>query len=166
MSQEMLLFICGAGILQAALLSALIYYHPNSDRSVNLFLALYILCFCIPMCSPVIQHYFAWQILILIDPVPLLSGPMLYFYVRSFREEITWRKAWPHLVLFGAYIVLDISLFTEFFSKYEFNSTVPVEVVHHPSSILRVSGRLVQMIVYFFLAFVPMHSYPLINRAC
>lgn len=152
MPHEVLLFICGVGVLQAALLAALIYYHPNSDKSVNVFLALYIFCLCIPMCSPVIQHYFAWQILILIDPFPLLSGPLLYFYVRSFKEEMTWRKVWPHLVLFAIYVGLDISLFTEFASTYDFNSTVPVEVVHHPSSILRVSGRIIQMIVYFFLA--------------
>ena len=152
MPQDLLLFISGVGIIQAALLAALIYFYPKSDRSVNIFLALYMICFCIPMSIPIIQHYFTWQILILIDPIPLLSGPFLYFYIRSFKENITWKKMWPHLVMFGAYVVLDISLFIDFINQFQFSSVVPEEVVHHPSSIVRVSFRLIQMIAYFFLA--------------
>src|SRR5687767_3331842 len=105
-SVNSLLFICGVGILQAALLACIIHFHPKADRSVNKFLALYILCFCIPMFTPIIQFFFPWQNMILMDPFPLLSGPLLYFYVRSFKEEITWRKAWPHLTLFVIYVFI------------------------------------------------------------
>jgi AraC-like DNA-binding protein len=152
LSQNMLLFVCGAGILQAALLSCVIYFYPKTDRSVNRFLALYIICFCIPMMTPVLQTIVSWQFLLFIDPIPLLTGPMLYFYVRSFKEHIDWRKAGPHLIFFLLYIALDLTLFIEFISKYPSSHVVPVEVVHYPASIARVCGRILQMIAYFFIA--------------
>jgi AraC-like DNA-binding protein len=147
-----LLFISAIGVIQAAMLAAIIYFYRNADKSLNKFLALYILCFCVPMFSPIIQHFFAWQYLVLLDPFPILSGPMIYLYVRSFKEVITWQKAWPHLVLFGLYVILDINLFFSFAGKFPMERIVPVEIVHHPSSIIRVLIRLIQMITYFFLA--------------
>jgi AraC-like DNA-binding protein len=151
-SVNSLLFICGVGILQAALLACIIQFHPKADRSVNKFLALYILCFCIPMFTPIIQVFFSWQYMILLDPFPLLSGPLLYFYVRSFKEEITWRKAWPHLVLFVIYVFIDVGLCFQLLQKYSPSHIVPADLVQQPTSILRVSVRLMQMIAYFFLA--------------
>jgi hypothetical protein len=155
----MLLFVCGAGILQAALLSGVIYFYPKTDRSVNQFLAFYIICFCVPMMTPVLQTIVPWQYLLFVDPIPLLTGPMLYFYIRSFKEYIDWKKAWPHLIFFGVYVVFDTTLFVELNSKYPPSHVVPVEVVHYPPSIIRVCGRLIQMIAYFFFAMRELKAY-------
>ena len=104
-SVKMLLFIAGVGILQAIFLASLIYFHPKSDRSVNKYLALYIFWLSMPMFTSVVGHFFTWQYLILMDPFPLLAGPLLYLYVRSFKEAISWQKAWPHFVLFALHPV-------------------------------------------------------------
>jgi hypothetical protein len=40
-SEEVLLLVSGLGLIQAALLAILIYFHPKSEKSVNQFLALY-----------------------------------------------------------------------------------------------------------------------------
>jgi AraC-like DNA-binding protein len=159
LSQNMLLFVCGAGILQAALLSGVIYFYPKTDRSVNQFLAFYIICFCVPMMTPVLQTIVPWQYLLFIDPIPLLTGPMLYFYIRSFKEYIDWKKAWPHLIFFGVYVVFDSTLFIELNSKYPPSHVVPVEVVHYTPSIIRVCGRIIQMIAYFFFAMRELKMY-------
>jgi len=158
-SRNLLLFIVGVGVIQSALLSAIIYFHPRADRSVSRFLAWYILLFSIPMCSPLIDHYFSWQYLILIDPFPLLLGPMLYFYVRSFKEDLTIKKMWPHFIPFAAYMLLDVSLYMEFSREFSPMGEVPKEVLHHPSSILRVSGRIIHKVIYFILAGRQLVSY-------
>jgi AraC-like DNA-binding protein len=151
-SVKMLLFVAGVGILQAIFLASLIYFHPKSDRSVNKFLALYIFWLSMPMFTSVVGHFFSWQYLILMDPFPLLAGPLLYLYVRSFKEAITWKKAWPHFVLFALYVVIDYQLFILWSDQYPPGKIVPVEILHKPTSILRVVVRLVQMVVYAFLA--------------
>lgn len=151
-SVKMLLFIAGVGILQAIFLASLIYFHPKSDRSVNKFLALYIFWLSMPMFTSVVGHFFTWQYLILMDPFPLLPGPLLYLYVRSFKEAITWKKAWPHFVLFALYVVIDYQLFILWSDQYPPGKIVPVEILHKPTSVLRVVVRLAQMVVYAFLA--------------
>jgi AraC-like DNA-binding protein len=158
-SRNMLLFIVGVGILQSTLLAAIIYFHHRTDRTVSKFLAWYILLFSIPMCSPLIQHFLTWQYLILVDPFPLLLGPMLYFYVRSFKEEVTFKKMWPHFLPFAVYVGLDISLYIDFTHEYPPGNEVPVEVLHHPSSIFRVSGRIIHKAIYFVLAGRQLVSY-------
>lgn len=158
-SSNLLLFIVGVGVLQSIFLASLIYFHPKSDRSVNTFLAVYIFCYCIPMLTPIVQHFFSWQLLIMIDPFLLLIGPFLYLYVCSFKEKITWRKAWPHFVVFILFIFFDIHLYLTLGSQYPPSSHLPPEVPHHPLSMVRVPIRIAQMIVYFFLAGKALTSY-------
>lgn len=158
-SQTLLLFIVGVGILQGVFLAALLFFHPKSDKSVNKFLAFYILCYCIPMLTPIVQHFFSWQLLALIDPILLLLGPCLYLYVSSFKEKITTRKAWPHFVLFFMVLVFDIWLYFTFTNQYPISSQVPPDVPQLPQSIARVFVRIGQMIFYFFLAGNALTSY-------
>ncbi|MBL7834346.1 MAG: helix-turn-helix transcriptional regulator [Cyclobacteriaceae bacterium] len=158
-SMNMLMFISALGILQAAVLSGVVYFHPRSDHSVSRFLALHIFFFCIPMCTPLVQQFVSWQAMFFMDPFPMLNGPMLYLYVRSFKEDITWRKAWPHLILFFIYGVIDTQLFFHFTEVYPPGHAVPEEVVHNPMSILRVCIRLVQLVVYYFLALNALNTY-------
>ena len=158
-SQTLLLFIVGVGILQGIFLAALLFFHPKSDKSVSKFLACYILCYCIPMLTPIVQHFFSWQLLALIDPILLLLGPCLYLYVSSFKEKITVRKAWPHFVLFFLFVVLDIYLYIKFIDQYPITSQVPPEVPQLPQSMARVFVRIGQMILYYFLAGNALTSY-------
>mgnify|MGYP003581416481 CR=1 FL=1 len=158
-SVKMLLFVAGVGILQAIFLACLIYFHPKSDRSVNKFLALYIFWLSMPMFTSVVGHFFTWQYLILMDPFPLLAGPLLYLYVRSFKETITWQKTWVHFVLFALYIIIDYQLFLSWSEQYPPGKVVPIEILHKPTSILRVTVRLVQMILYSFLARRALNTY-------
>lgn len=151
-SVNLLLFVAAVGILQSFFLACLIYFHPKSDRTVNRFLAHYIFWLCVPMFTPLVQHFFSWQHMILMDPFLLLAGPFLYLYVCSFKEPITWKKAWPHFILFALYVVFDYYLFDTWSNQYPSGNVVPPEVLHDPSSIIRVSIRIIQMITYSFLA--------------
>src|SRR6476659_9969927 len=99
-SENILLFVSGFGIVQAIFLAALLVFHPKSDTSVNSLLALYIVALSLPIILPVAQHIFSWQLMILLEPLLTLIAPLLYLYVRSFKEVIEWKKAWPHFILF------------------------------------------------------------------
>src|SRR4029078_3512711 len=98
-SENILLLICGLGTLQGFLLAALILFHPKSDKSVNKFLALYILCVSCVMTMPITMNVMGWKYSYFIQPLPLLPGIFLYFYLLSFRSTITWRRAWPHFII-------------------------------------------------------------------
>lgn len=140
-SENILFFLSGFGILQGILLAIVIYIYSRSDKSVARWLALFIASISIPILMPVGQQIFSWQAIIFIEPFTLLIGPLLYFYVRSFKEQITWRKAWPHLVLFFLYIINAYFLFTEVGMKYPPTTEVPPEVTRHPLSVYPVTGR-------------------------
>lgn len=151
-----------AGILQAILLAALTYFHPKSDKSVNIYLSLYILCVSILMLIPVVQQLFSWQAFLYLLPFPLLIGPFLYLYVRSFKETITWRKAWPHFLLFFVFLILDYMFLPSLAGKYPASHQTPEEILLNPKSNIRIVIRIirnVQMIVYYFLAIRALTSY-------
>jgi len=160
LTADVIFFI--AGILQAILLAALTYFHPKSDRSVNIFLSLYILCVSILMLIPVVQKLFSWQAMLYLMPFPLLIGPFLYLYVRSFKETITWRKAWPHFLLFFIFLILDYMFLPSLVNKYPGSHRMPEEIVLDPASDIRITIRIirnVQMIIYYFLAQRALKSY-------
>src|SRR5262245_20118273 len=112
-SENILLFTSGIGIIQALLLAALLIFYPKSDRSVNIFLALFIIAVTVPMLMAVVPHLFTWQVIIFLEPFTLLGGPFLLLYVRSFKEVITWRKALPHLAMFFLFIPLAFVVYSE-----------------------------------------------------
>ena len=117
-SANLTLLISVSGILQAILLAMLLYFHPKSDKSVNVFLSLYIFCISILMLIPSVQQLFSWQITLYLMPFPLLIGPFLYLYVRSFKEAITWHKAWPHFLLFLIFLIVDYLFLPSLVNKY------------------------------------------------
>ncbi|MGC3946468.1 MAG: helix-turn-helix domain-containing protein [Chryseolinea sp.] len=151
-STSLLLFVVGVGILQGVFLACLIYFHPSSDRTVNKFLSLYILCYCIPMFTPVVHAFYSWQELILFDPFITLIGPFLFLYVRSFKETITTRKAWPHFIFPILYAFFNFYLYRTFVNEFPDTKVFPAEIPHRPIMIFRVLLRISQMIIYFFLA--------------
>ena len=160
LSANLMFFI--AGILQAILLAALTYFHPKSDKSVNVYLSLYILCVSILMLIPVVQQLFSWQAMLYLMPFPLLIGPFLYLYVRSFKETITWRKAWPHFLLFFIFLILDYAFLPSLSDQYPASHQMPQEILLDPASDIRITIRIirnVQMIIYYFLAQRALTSY-------
>ncbi|HEX7846657.1 MAG TPA: helix-turn-helix domain-containing protein [Chitinophagaceae bacterium] len=158
-SEDILLFISGFGLLQSLILAGLLYFHPRSDRSINKFLALFIICISVPMCLPVLQTFLSWQAFIFIAPFTLLIGPSLYFYIRGFKEVITWKKAWPHLILFFVYIIIIWRLSLTIGSKYPPTKNMPEKVLHNPITILPMSFRILHMLVYYFLSRNALISY-------
>jgi AraC-like DNA-binding protein len=158
-SENILFFLSGFGVLQGILLAIVIYIYSRADKSVARWLALFIASISIPILMPVGQQIFSWQAIIFIEPFTLLIGPLLYFYVRSFKEQITWRKAWPHLVLFFLYIINAYFLFTGVGMKYPPATEVPPEVTRHPLSVYPVTGRLIQRLVYYVLALRVLSNY-------
>jgi AraC-like DNA-binding protein len=152
LSTTLILFISAAGVIQAILLAALLYFHPKSDRAITRFLALHILCVSIYMLMPVLQQLFTWHIIAFLVPFQFLIGPFLYLYVRSFQEQITWRKVWPHLVLFFAVGVLDIYLYLYWASTFPPSRDIPPEVLLDPKSYAQALGRNIQMLIYYLVA--------------
>lgn len=157
--ENILLFLCGFGILQGLLLAGMLYFHPRSDRSVSTFLALYICCISIPLLIPVGQHLFSWQTIMFFEPFTVLIGPLLYLYVRSFKEVITWRKAWPHLVIFIPYVIIAWWSYVNIGLKYPRTASVPIEAARHPSSYIPVTIRLFQRLLYYFLSMRVLTTY-------
>ncbi|MEZ4810481.1 MAG: AraC family transcriptional regulator [Allomuricauda sp.] len=155
----LLLFVVGVGILQAFLLALFICFHPKSERSVNLHLGLYIIFTSLPLLIPILQRYLSWQFLLFVDPFLLLIGPSLYFYVRSFREKITWKKSLPHFIIFGLFIVYDSYLFQKMILQYPYSHIVPAEIPHTLSVIVRVPVRTAQMVAYYFLVRGALRTY-------
>jgi AraC-like DNA-binding protein len=158
-SENILLFISGFGMLQGVLLALLLYFHPRSDRSVTSFLGFYIFFVSVPLLIPVGQQLFSWQVIIFVEPFTVLIGPFLYLYVRSFKETITWRKAWPHLVIFIPFAVIALVLYEQVGKRYPASTLVPKEVTEHLLSRIPVSVRLLQRLLYFFLAYKALTTY-------
>lgn len=151
-SENILLFLSGFGILQAFLSAGLLYFHPRTDRSVTPFLALYIALLSTTMLIPWLQTFLSWQSFIFVAPFTLLIGPMLYLYVRSFKEVITWRKAWPHFLLFVIYLIIIWRINVTIGSRYPPTKHMPGEVLHNPFLIIPISIRMLQMLTYYFLS--------------
>src|SRR4030095_6849099 len=161
-SAKLIFLIAASGLLQAILLAALLYFHRKSDKSVNVFLSLYVLSVSILMVIPAVQQLFSWQTIIYLLPFPLLIGPFLYLYVRSFKETVTWHKAWPHFLLFSIFLFLDYLFLPSLVKKYPPSHDVPEEMLFDPASFIRIIIRIirvVQMIVYYFLAERALTSY-------
>lgn len=159
LSETILLFVCGIGILQGILLAAIIYFHPRADRSVNSFLALYIICTTGVMTLPFIMQAFSWQKSFFVQPLPLLPGPLLYLYMRSFKEIITWKKLLPHFIPFCLFFFLAYWNLSAMAAKFPGASEMPAEVLHHPVTITLVYIKLGQLLCYYFLARKTLLSY-------
>ena len=158
-SENILLFVSGLGILQGILLAALIFFHPKSDRSVNKFLALYILFFSVIMSFPFILKLISWQYSYVPQAIPMLTGPLLYLYLRSFKEAISWRKALPHFVPFVMLLFFAYWNISTIASQYPDAKQLPPEALHHPMTILLNYLKFSQSIIYFFMARHTLLSY-------
>src|SRR5690349_7320317 len=147
--ENILLFIAGFGILQGFLLAVVIWFHQAASKASKLLLGPFIICVSIPMSLPLLQYFFSWHTYIFLAPFAVIQGPLLYLYVRSFKEEITWKKARPHLVLFVVYIGIISWVSFGLGRHYPSERNMPMEVLRNPVTILPISLRYVQMIIYY-----------------
>ena len=158
-SENILKMVCGLGVLQGMLLAALIFFHPKGDRSVNLFLALFIVSVSAVIALPYLVQTFGWQHSFFLQGIPLLPGPFLYLYIRSFKETITLKKAWPHFVLFFVWLIPTYYNISKYSKLYPGSEIIPVEVLRRPTTILLVMGRPAISVLYYFLARRQLVSY-------
>jgi AraC-like DNA-binding protein len=158
-SEKILGFVCGLGILQGILLALLVYFHPKSDRSVNLFLSLFIVTVSAVMTVPFALRVIGWQNNFYLVALPLMAGPFLYLYLKSFKEKITFRKAWPHFIMPFVYLFLSYWNLSIMSSRFPDAKDVPGEVLSHPFTLFITITKTSQQILYFFLARRALISY-------
>lgn len=148
---HILSYVSGFGIVQAVLLASLIYFHRNSNRSVNIFLASYIFFMSLVMCMPLVIKTFGWQRSYFQLPFPLITGPLLYLYFRSFHEKIGFKQAWPHFAVFVLFYIPTYFHITRFTALYPDAKEVPPALLQNPVTIILNYFKMGQSIVYFFL---------------
>ena len=150
-TENILYFLLGFGVLQGILLAGLLYFHSKSDRSVNTFLALYIFCISAVMTMPITINAIGWQNSYIIQPIPLLPGVFLYFYILSFKETITWRKALPHFIIVFVFLFLAYLNLTALHKIYPDSEQIPPEGLKRPATLANMAIRMAQQFIYFFL---------------
>jgi hypothetical protein len=58
-SAQLVFLIAASEMVQGIFLAAILYFHPKTDKSVNGFLSLYIICVCILLLIPAVQQLFS-----------------------------------------------------------------------------------------------------------
>lgn len=158
-SEKILFFVCGFGVLQGILLAMLIFFHPRSDKSVNIFLAFYILATSLIISLPFLMKTLGWQNSFFIQPLPLVTGPLLYLYLRSFKEKMSWQKVIPHLLWFFLFFFVAYLNISMLRNKYPDSEELPAGALNQPSIIIVQYVRFAQQILYYFLARKTLLSY-------
>ena len=157
--ENILLFISGFGVMQGLLMSALVYFHPRSNRSVNIFLALYITTISIVMAGPFVLNTFSWQSSFIMQPLPLLIGPLLYLYVKSLQQQISIRKSLVHFIFFPVYIIASYFWFVHLNKNYTSGSALPIETFLKPQAIILCAIPYLHLLLYYFIARREMKNY-------
>ncbi|KAA2241500.1 AraC family transcriptional regulator [Chitinophaga agrisoli] len=151
-SEHVLLLVSGLGVVQGLLLAALLYFHPKSDRVVNKFLALYILALSIIMCGPFFLRLFSWKSGFVQQPLPMIMGPMMYLYIRSYRETVTLRKALPQVLPFLLFYIVSYSWFAYLVFTYGNTDTPPLFAFQSPIGIMVSCVPYGHLVLYYFIA--------------
>lgn len=149
--EDVLMLLSGLGLFQAALLAILVYFHPRADRTVNKFLALYILTFSVILSGPFFLKLLSWQNTFFLGTVPLLVGPLMYLYVRSFKETITLRKALPHFSMFFLYVVVLQWWSGIVVARHPDANEIPTELISGFFPLIIFLVRFAHMMLYYFL---------------
>lgn len=158
-SENILFFVCGLGMLQGILLAILVNFHAKSDRSVNKYLALYIVAISVVMAFPFTVRIFHWHNSFYLVNIPFLTGPFLYLYLRSFKGEVTFRKAWPHFLPFGVFFAVAYFNMKYFAQKYPNDDVVPAEALQYPVTVFANYVKFAHSLLYYFLSYRTLKSY-------
>lgn len=158
-SINVLSFVCAIGIIQGFFLAIILYFYRKGDHSVNRFLSFFIACSSIVMSGPLLIKFIGWKNSFIVGPFPLLSGPFLYFYVKSFKERVDWKKVLPHCSFFFIYVIVTFIWIKYLGNKYPNSPDFPKEGIYSPIAIIFFSIRYLHLIVYYFLAKRELRSY-------
>jgi AraC-like DNA-binding protein len=158
-SENVLIFFSGFGILQGLCLAAVIYFHPKSDRSVNIFLAFYIIAISFVMAEELLAHMGWLRISFYSEPFSVFIGPLLYFYICSFKEILTWRNILPHFFLFIPFAFITIWSLSAGKEHYIASNLYSRNVLLSPLGITPAVIKLSQFVIYYFLAKRSLLSY-------
>ena len=158
-SENILHLICGLGILQGILLASLIYFHQKTDRSVNTFLAFHILFISIAMTMPLAIRFITWQKGNLMQPLLLLPVIFLYFYVRSFRERLTFKKVLPHFLIVFLFFITVFWNTSLIAAKYADAKIPPKEVFYEQANFIIPVIQICLKLFYYVLAIRTLVSY-------
>jgi AraC-like DNA-binding protein len=158
-SENILFFVCGLGMLQGILLAALVNFHAKSDRSVNKYLALYIVTISIVLAFPFTVRIFHWHNSFYLVNIPFLTGPFLYLYLRSFKEEVTFRKSWPHFLPFAVFFAVAYFNMKYFAEKYPDTAVVPAEALQYPVTVFANYIKFAHSLIYYFISYRTLRSY-------
>lgn len=151
-SENIFAFICGIGIFQGFLLAGLIGFHRKGDGKINKFLALFVLTMSIVMMGPLILKVIPWHNGYVVAPFPVLLGPLMFFYVRSFRRRITWKEAIPHLVPFVVFFFISLLWLNHIHSRYPYETSFPREAFRSPSGIVIFFVRYIHLLIYYMVS--------------
>jgi AraC-like DNA-binding protein len=158
-SENILFFIAGAGVVQGILMADLVYFHSKSDRSVSIFLAFYIICLSMILCVPFMLEIFTWRKSYFIEPFPMLLGPLLYFYARSFKESISWRKILPHLLFFVVYFIVGWWYYSFLLKKYPDLKAISDEMMKNVPGYAFSLLKIGWFVFYYFITRRTLHIY-------
>ena len=151
-SENIFYLISGLGIVQGIFLACLIYFHPRSERSVNIFLALYVISLSVILCLPFALRLLTWRNCFFIEPFPILLGPSIYLYIRSFRERITLREGFPHLIFFLLFFLGAFLYYRYLMRMYDTLSDVTTNISKNAIGYLFVFVKLSWYTTYYFLS--------------
>jgi AraC-like DNA-binding protein len=158
-SVQLLSLISGVGVVQGFFLSALLYFHPRSDRRVNLWLSVYILCLTGIMSGPLILQFVRWQEVWYITPLSFMPGILMYLYVRSFKEKIGFKKVLPWLLFFVVMNILHYQYLGYLGNKYPNETTFPLEGIRSPISFGIFIIRYTALFLFYFLSLRELNIY-------
>jgi AraC-like DNA-binding protein len=151
-SVQLLSLISGVGVVQGIFLAALLYFHPRSDRRINLWLALYILFLTGIMAGPLVLRFIPWQDTWYMPPLSFMPGPLMYLYIRSFKEKITLKKASPWILFFIAISIFFYQHLDYLGAKYPNDKEIPPEALRSITSVIVFIGRYGTLFLFYFLS--------------
>jgi AraC-like DNA-binding protein len=147
----LLLFITILGFI----VSFLLLVNIKESNKVNLFLFLFFLInnlYSLAHYATIYSGSKSMVAILLVNFTPffLLSGPMLYFYVRGvLRDDYKFEKSdWLHFIL--AFILL-INILPHLFSSYEYKLSFAERVLMNPAEILNNKNLFIPSVVNFLL---------------
>jgi AraC-like DNA-binding protein len=111
------------------------------------------------MTMPITMNVIGWQNSYFIQPIPLLPGIFLYFYLLSFKETITWRKALPHFIIFFLFFFITYWNLSAVARLYPNAKHIPVEGLRRPATLGIIFIRATQQVIYYFLSRKTLRSY-------
>jgi AraC-like DNA-binding protein len=100
-----------------------------------------------------------WQDSFVIQPLPFLTGPLLYLYLRSFKESLNWRKVLPHFIPFILFFFVAYWNISSLSKEYPEADEVPAGVLNRPSIIAVQYVRFAHQLLYYILARRTLLSY-------